>query len=83
MEEKFSVYYEEGVPIIIPKSIIIFAGHPDDELISCGGTLLKYKELGTNITVIIASIGRGGFAKEKDKDRIEKIRSRECENLQK
>ena len=31
------------LPVIIPDSILIFAPHPDDELLSCGGTILKYK----------------------------------------
>ena len=31
------------------KKILVLAVHPDDETLGCGGTLLKYKALGTTI----------------------------------
>jgi len=42
MTENQILMCEDDIPIIVPKKIMVFAGHPDDELISCGGTLLKY-----------------------------------------
>ncbi len=39
------------------KKIAVFAPHPDDETLGCGGTLLKYKSLGYKIYwIIITSV---------------------------
>ncbi|MFW9952757.1 MAG: PIG-L deacetylase family protein, partial [Candidatus Thorarchaeota archaeon] len=61
---------ENELPIVIPKRIMVFAGHPDDELISCGGTILKYHGYGTEIIVVVATSGLGGYAKENQKEEI-------------
>jgi LmbE family N-acetylglucosaminyl deacetylase len=70
-------------PMIIPKSIMIFAAHPDDELLSTGGTILKYSALGSKIKVVVATKGAGGYAKEKDKERILSYREKELINIEK
>ncbi|MEX2680977.1 MAG: PIG-L deacetylase family protein [Candidatus Sigynarchaeota archaeon] len=67
----------QKVPVVIPKRILIFAPHPDDELISCGGTILKYSSLGSEIIVIFMTSGLGGYAKDEDKDRIASVRQEE------
>lgn len=59
----------------------IFAGHPDDELISAGGTILKYHELGTKITVVVATGGFGGYAHSHEKDKIAEKRALEFEKV--
>ena len=46
---------EDIIPVIVPKRMMVIAGHPDDELISCGGTILKYQELGSEIFVVVAT----------------------------
>ncbi len=56
---------ESEQPIVVPESILVFAPHPDDELLSCGGTIMKYRELGSKITVVVATGGLGGYAKKK------------------
>jgi len=81
MSEKRFIMCEDEVPIVVPKRIMVFAGHPDDELISCGGTILKYKELGSEITIIVATTGLGGYAKEKHKETILKRREHELDRV--
>lgn len=60
----------ERIPLVIPESILVCAAHPDDELISTGGTILKYGALGSKITIMLATQGLGGYAKEEDKQAI-------------
>ena len=44
----------EEIPIIVPERILVFSPHPDDETISCGGTIYKYgKMLGSEVTVLL------------------------------
>ena len=71
------------IPIVIPKRIMVFAGHPDDELISCGGTLLKYQEIGSKIIVVVSTSGLGGYAKESQKSEIMKQRHEELIQVKK
>ncbi|MFX1267264.1 MAG: PIG-L deacetylase family protein [Promethearchaeota archaeon] len=70
MEKKDYILCENKIPIVVPKRLMVFAGHPDDEIISCGGTILKYQELGSEIIIIIATSGLGGYTKELDKHKI-------------
>jgi len=77
MSENPHLICENSIPVIVPKRIMVFAGHPDDELISCGGTILKYRNLGSDINIIIATTGSGGYAKEETKESILKQRKKE------
>jgi LmbE family N-acetylglucosaminyl deacetylase len=38
-------------------NILVFAAHPDDEVVGAGGTIKKYSEQGENVVVIIFSCG--------------------------
>ncbi|TFF86452.1 MAG: PIG-L family deacetylase [Promethearchaeota archaeon] len=67
------------LPVVIPDSILIFAPHPDDELLSTGGTILKYKNWGSKIIVIVSSSGIGGYSKEEYHGEIREIRKKELE----
>lgn len=77
MSENPHLICEDNIPVIVPKRIMVFAGHPDDELISCGGTILKYRNLGSEINIIIAKTGSGGYAGEQAKENILKQRKTE------
>ena len=83
MEKKYSFIIEDDIPIVVPKRMMIFAGHPDDEIISCGGTLLKYKEYGSEITIIIATTGLGGYSKSSQKHHILNQRKEELDLISK
>ncbi|MFX1586568.1 MAG: PIG-L deacetylase family protein [Promethearchaeota archaeon] len=77
MEKKDYILCENKIPIVVPKRLMVFAGHPDDEIISCGGTILKYQELGSEIIIVIATSGLGGYTKILDKHKILEHRKNE------
>ena len=81
MSENQTILCDDKLPLIIPKKIMVIAGHPDDELVSCGGTLLKYRELGSEIIIVVATQGKGGYAKESHKDSIVKHREFELKHV--
>jgi LmbE family N-acetylglucosaminyl deacetylase len=81
MNKNNSIICENNIPIVVPKRIMVLAGHPDDEIISCGGTLLKYKVLGSDIFVVVATNGVGGYAKSNQKEDIIKLRKEELESV--
>lgn len=60
---------------------MVFAAHPDDELIGAGGTISRLKLGGKNVRVIVFSYGGGGAPAEEARllreNRIEAIRERE------
>ena len=82
MENNNSIITDNDIPVVVPKRILVFAGHPDDEIISCGGTLLKYQALGSEIFVIVATSGLGGYAKTDQKSEIGNQRKQELELIQ-
>lgn len=67
------------VHAVVPKKILVFAPHPDDELLSCGGTILKYVEWGTEATVLVATSGKGGSSSPRRSARVEEVRRQEFE----
>ena len=81
MTEKQYLICEDELPIVVPKRMMIFAGHPDDELISCGGTILKYQKLGCEIFVVVVTTGLGGYAKKEHKESIIDQRENELKRV--
>ena len=79
MENNNSIISENEIPVIVPKRMMVFSGHPDDEIISCGGTILKYQALGSEIFVVVATTGLGGYAKIEQKEEILKQRKQELD----
>jgi len=57
------------------KKVLVFAAHPDDEIIGCGGTLLKYKEKGYKLSIVFFTDGISSrFSKNKvSTNKIEKL----------
>jgi LmbE family N-acetylglucosaminyl deacetylase len=50
--------------------IVVFAPHPDDELIAVGGTLLKWIEKGHEIHIIYVSDGRTAYTFERKRGNL-------------
>ena len=44
---------------MLPKKVLIFAPHPDDEVLGCGGSLLKKISTGCEVAVIYMTSGEG------------------------
>ncbi len=44
------------------KSLVVFAPHPDDETLGCGGTIAKKLEEGYEVRVVILTDGRNAFS---------------------
>ena len=55
------------------KNILIVAAHPDDELLGCGGTVLKLKKVGYHVTSLI--LGEGATSRSNhQKSDVKKLR---------
>ena len=54
------------------KSVLVIAPHPDDEMIGCGGTLIKLAESGTNLTILHLTDGSGTAALKNSADEVRK-----------
>jgi len=68
----------------LPKKILIFAAHHDDETISCAGTIKKLSSLGVEITVVFATDGSTGVDHtEKYESNIKSKRILEAEKVAK
>ena len=74
---------DKDVPIVVPKKILVIAPHPDDEIISCGGTIMKYQDLGSEIIIIVATPGVGGYAQDSQKENVLERRHEELANVKK
>jgi LmbE family N-acetylglucosaminyl deacetylase len=79
MENNNSIICDNDIPVVVPKRMLVFAGHPDDEIISSGGTILKYQTLGTEVFIVVATSGLGGYTKNEQKSEIENQRKLELE----
>ena len=58
------------------KEILIIAAHPDDEVLGCGGTILKNIKLGNKVNVLYISDGVGGRYDAKSIKKIQDIDER-------
>ena len=61
----------------MPKRVLAFAAHPDDDLIGCGGSLTKHVKLGNHVSVCYVTSGEAGSL-EHSKEELAKIREGEA-----
>jgi len=41
--------------MIVPKKLVVVTPHPDDETLGCGGTIARFADLGTEVSVLVVS----------------------------
>lgn len=54
------------------KNILVVAPHPDDEVLGCGGVMLRYAQSGFNVYVLVITRGNPQYYSD---ERIEKVRA--------
>lgn len=64
------------------KKIIVFAPHPDDDLLGCGGSMAKHVSQGNEITVVYMTSGEAGSLLD-NKNKLAKIREKEVSEASK
>jgi len=64
---------------VVPRTILVLAPHADDEVISCGGTILKYTQWKCEVVVIVVTSGMGSGPGGEAPDRIVERRRKEFE----
>lgn len=62
----------------LSKSALVFAPHPDDETLGCGGTIIKKLQVGARVALVVMTDGRGSHRTLMDEERIRDIRAREA-----
>jgi len=59
------------------KRVTVFAAHPDDDLIGCGGSLAKHVKMGNHVSICYMTSGEAGSV-EHSKEELAKIREDEA-----
>lgn len=57
--------------------VLVFAPHPDDEILGCGGTLARHVETGDHVTVVYMTSGDAG-SRHIPKKQLASIREKEA-----
>ena len=66
------------------KKLIVFAAHPDDETIGCGGTIKKLSQNGCEVIVVFATTGNTGIDQSRSYEKnIKSIRLKEANSAAK
>lgn len=59
-------------------SAIVFSPHPDDETLGCGGTIIKKKRLGADVTIVFMTDGGRSHPHLISEDLLKPIRKKEA-----
>lgn len=59
------------------KKILVFAPHPDDDVIGCGGSIAKHTKQGSKVTVVYMTSGDAGSLNY-SKEELAQIREKEA-----
>ncbi len=62
-----------------PQNILVFAPHPDDDIIGCGGSLIKHVQAGDRVTITYMTSGEAGFTEKNSTNNFGKIREGEAQ----
>ncbi|MEK6646467.1 MAG: PIG-L family deacetylase [Candidatus Firestonebacteria bacterium] len=65
------------------KRVLVFIGHPDDEVIGLGGTIRKLANQGIEVTVVMFCNGNEGYTDISMKEKVVKIRDEERKEVAK
>lgn len=61
------------------KNIIVFAPHPDDETLGCGGTIAELASRGNNVNIVFLTDGTSSHTKFISRQELKSIRIKEAE----
>ena len=53
----------------LPKSILVIAAHPDDEVLGCGGAIARHADAGDSVQVLI--VAEGATSRHQHRNRAE------------
>jgi LmbE family N-acetylglucosaminyl deacetylase len=60
------------------RAAIVFAPHPDDETLGCGGTIAVKRRLGAHVTIVEMTDGEAAYGELADRERLKAIRQAEA-----
>jgi len=60
------------------RSAVVFSPHPDDETLGCGGTIVRKKRRGADVTIVFMTDGRRSHRHLISEDELKSIRAKEA-----
>lgn len=76
-EIRTAVYTQKFIDKPTGKNILVISPHFDDEIIGCGGTLVKHVQSGDKVAVVYLTDGTNGIPNIKNKKVVNRIRKKE------
>jgi len=65
------------VPMGPDERVLVFAPHPDDETLGCGGTIAMHRQHGSEVRVVIVTDGRASHRRFMDEQALSEVRATE------